>query len=113
MADTDKIILNQPEVTNNITPQQITVVPQSSLEAAERRRDWALFIAAGGGFVMSIFAACGLFLLQSSTTSVFWLAESAMLNIFVIFTGILALLAKRSLNLSRTGLIVSDSDKPS
>jgi hypothetical protein len=60
--------------------------------------------------VMTIFAGFSLWLSSGNPKYVFWLGALAMAQIAIIFTGILGLLVKRVLTLSRTQFSVSDFD---
>lgn len=81
-----------------------------SVAKADRRRDWALVILAGGGMTMTLYSIAVLYMSQSEVKYVFYLGVLAMLQIFVVFTGLLGLLVKRNLTISRAGITVSDFD---
>ena len=60
---------------------------------------------------MTIYAGFALWLSSGNPTHVFWLGVLAMAQIAIIFTGILGLLVKRRLSLSRTEFKVSDFEE--
>ena len=60
---------------------------------------------------MTIYAGFALWLLSGNPQYVFWLGALAMAQIAIIFTGILGLLVKRRLSLSRTEFKVSDFEE--
>ena len=91
-----------------ITPAPIVEVPKSSIDAADRRRDWALYVLTGGGMAMTLYSAVAMYILQNFPGYVFWLGMFAMANILVLFTGIAGLLVKRSLSVSRQGVTIKD-----
>ena len=91
-------------------PQQVTVVPPRTLDASDQRKSWALFFLAGGGLTMTAYAGVVLWLVGDVARYAYYLGMFAMLNIFVIFTGMLGLLVKRTLNISKTGIVVEDHE---
>ena len=79
---------------------------------SERRRDFALGSVIGGGVVMTALAFwITWFLRDANAVYIFNIAVGALINIAIIFTGILGLLVKRRLSVSRTELSVSDFDE--
>ena len=87
----------------------LKVSPESE-RRSDRRRDWALIVVSLGGMTMTIFAGFAMWLLSGNAKYVFWLGALAMGQIALIFTGILGLLVKRRLSLSRTEFKISDFD---
>jgi hypothetical protein len=74
----------------------------------ENRRNWALAIVAGGGVAMTAYASVGLWFVRESPMYSFYLATSALVNIGLIFTGVLGLLVKRTLSISKSAINISD-----
>ena len=58
---------------------------------------------------MTVYAASALWLVRVWPQYTFWLGAGAMVNIMLVFTGIMALLVKRSLVLSKTELKIIDA----
>lgn len=96
-----------------VPPQQITVVPAKNLDASDLRKTWALLFLAGGGLTMTAYAGVVLWLVGDVARYAYYLGMFAMLNIFIIFTGMLGLLVKRTLNISKTGIVVEDHESKS
>ena len=86
----------------------ILTVNEESQRKSDVRRDWALIVVTGGGMAMTAYAAAALWLVRIWPTYVFWLGAGAMATIMLVFTGILGLLVKRSLSLSKTELKIAD-----
>jgi len=86
------------------------VVSAASSARSDRRKDWALIIVAGGGMAMTAYSIATLVMSSGNPKYVFYLGVMAMIQILIIFTGVLGLLVKRSLNVSRSGVSVSDFD---
>lgn len=86
------------------------IVASEATPKEERRKDWAMFFASGGGVVMTLFAVACLWLVRDIAGFVFWLGLAAMGQILVVFTGLLGLLVKRSLKISRNEISISDFD---
>lgn len=79
---------------------------------SERRRDFALGSVIGGGLVMTVLVyAATWFLRDANAVYIFNIAIGGLINIAIIFTGILGLLVKRRLSVSRSELSVSDFDE--
>lgn len=79
-----------------------------SVERSDRRRDLALYIVTGGGMAMTVYSVAVLYLVRDVPGLAFWMGVLAMINIMLVFTGILGLLVKRSLSVSRNELKISD-----
>ena len=75
---------------------------------ADKRRDWALFFLSGGGMVMTVYAASVLWLVKGIPSYVFYMGLFAHIQILVVFTGILGLLVKRELKISKNEINISD-----
>lgn len=88
------------------------MTPAAVIDTAkgERRRDWALLFLNGGGIAMTIYAAVCLYLLRETPGFVFYLGMAAMVQILIVFTGILGLLVSRSIKLSRQEISITDHD---
>lgn len=86
------------------------VVASELTPKEDARKDWAMFFVSGGGIVMTIFTAICLWLIRDIPGFVFWLGLAAMGQILVIFSGLLGLLVKRSLKISRNEISISDFD---
>lgn len=104
--------VNTPPVVAAVVtaPQQVTVIPPRTLDASDQRKSWALFFLAGGGLAMTLYAGVVLWLVGDTARYAYYLGMAAMLNIFMIFTGMLGLLVKRTLNVSKSGIIVEDHE---
>lgn len=94
----------------NQQPPHIISVSGKTLDSADRRRDWALWIITGGGISMTLYAIAVLYIVQATQKYAYYLGLSAMVNIFVLFGAIAGLLVKRTVNVSRNGLIMEDHD---
>ncbi len=86
------------------------VVASEMTPKEDARKDWAMFFVSGGGVVMTIFTSICLWLIRDIPGFVFWLGLAAMGQILVIFSGLLGLLVKRSLKISRNEISISDFD---
>jgi len=75
---------------------------------ADKRRDWALFFLSGGGMVMTMYAAAVLWLVKGLPSYVFYMGVFAHIQIIVVFTGILGLLVKRELKITKGEINISD-----
>ena len=76
---------------------------------SQRRRDFALGIVALGGLMMTILVYWTVwFMMDANAVYLFNIAIGALINIAIIFTGILGLLVKRRLSVSKTEMSVSD-----
>jgi hypothetical protein len=75
---------------------------------AERRKDWALLFLSGGGLLMTAFSAVCLYLVRETPGFVFYLGMASMVQILIVFTGILGLLVARSIRLSRQEISITD-----
>jgi hypothetical protein len=78
---------------------------------ADKRRDWALFFLSGGGMVMTMYAASVLWLVKGIPSYVFYMGLFAHIQILVVFTGILGLLVKRELKISKNEINISDHNE--
>lgn len=96
------------------SPVKKLAVPEHSLEREESRQDLAIWMVLGGGMSMTAYALCVMWVIQDYAHYVFWLGMAAMANIFVLFGAIAGLLVKRTINISKTGIIYEDyaGDKP-
>lgn len=99
--------LENSQTTNSPT---ITVVPTIYLERADDRKDLALKYTLGAGATMTAYAAWAMWLVRAEPAFVFWMGIAALAIIAIIFTGILGLLVKRSINLSKEGLVITDDN---
>lgn len=73
------------------------------------RRAWAFIAVTGGCAVFTLFAAVGVYLVRNDAEKAFWLALAAHLQVFVGLTCFGALLVKRMIKASATGIEISDS----
>lgn len=89
---------------------QVVSISKSNLDSVERRKDWALWIITGGGMAMTLYAVWALYLIQHDARHVYYLGIAAMINIFVLFGAIAGLLVRRTVNISKNGLIMEDHD---
>lgn len=90
---------------------EVLKVSAASEERSDTRRDWALIVVSAGGMAMTIFAGFSLWLLSGNPGYIFYLGMAAMAQIAIIFTGILGLLVKRRLSLTKSEFKVSDFDQ--
>lgn len=74
------------------------------------RKAWAFLALVGGAMTMTAFAAVGVWLVRNSTGLSFWLAVLAHAQVFVVLTGLAALLVKRSVKITRDGAEITDLD---
>ena len=88
--------------------EPVSVISPASEASSDTRRDWALGIVAAGGMAMTIFAGFSLWLLSGNATYIFYMGMAAMVQIAIIFTGILGLLVKRRLSVTKSEFKVSD-----
>ena len=103
-----------PVVPIVVSAPPLTQVPSRTIDGAEKRRDLALYVMTGGGMAMTIYALLVLYLVRYSVSHSYWLGVFAMVNILILFTGIASLLVRRSINISKSGVIINDSgDQPS
>lgn len=84
------------------------IVPASSIVKSDNRKDWALMFLSGGGIVMTLYSAACLFILRGHPDYTFYLGLAAMIQIMLVFTGLMGLLVKRSLKISRSEIDISD-----
>lgn len=57
---------------------------------------------------MTLFAGYAMVQLRLSAHYTFWMGMTAMVQILIIFTGLLGLLVKRSIKISRSEVSISD-----
>lgn len=74
------------------------------------RKAWAFLALVGGAIVMTLFAAFGVWLVRGSAGMSFWLAILAHAQVFVVLTGLAALLVKRAVKITRAGAEITDLD---
>jgi hypothetical protein len=86
------------------------VIPSENSDRVDDRRDWALYTVVASGALMIVFATLALFFVKSHANYTFYLGLAAMVNLMVVITGLLGLLVKRSLVVSRTGIEITDHD---
>jgi hypothetical protein len=79
-----------------------------NLLGSEGRKDVALLSVIGGGMVMSVYAMYAMWSLQAHPGFIFYLGMAAMVQILIIFTGILGLLVKRNLSVSKDNITIGD-----
>ncbi len=89
---------------------EVLKVSAESERRSDSRRDWALLVVSAGGMAMTVFAGFALWLVSGNAKYAFWMGVLAMAQIAIIFTGILGLLVKRRLSLSKSEFKVSDFD---
>lgn len=81
---------------------------------SERRRDAALAIVTLGGLAMTVLVFLVTWLLrEANALYLFQIALGGLINIGIIFTGILGLLIKRRLSVSRSEVSMSDFEHDS
>ena len=81
-----------------------------SSAASDRRRDWALAVVSGGAMAMTLISVASLWFVRASPSLAFYLGLAAQINVVVALTGILALLVKRRVSLSKSQINISDFD---
>lgn len=84
------------------------VIPSENSDRVDDRRDWALYTVIVAGGLMVLFSTIGLFHVRTQPNYTFYLSLAAMVNLMVVITGLLGLLVKRSLVVSRTGIEIKD-----
>jgi len=84
------------------------LVSPDSVFKSDRRKDIALYVVIGGSIFMSMYAVAALWFVKIHPQYVFWLGALAMAQIMLVFTGIMALLVKRTLSISKSSLSISD-----
>jgi zinc transporter ZupT len=77
---------------------------------ADGRRAWAFAALVGGAMTFTLFAAFGVYQLRNVPNFTFWLALAAHAQVFVVLTGLAALLIKRTVSLTRDGVRIDDKD---
>lgn len=119
MVDTVTTTSTETSAAAAVAPAVVAVVPPSAphvvsvsadfLANADRRKTWAIMFLAGGGLMMTIYAAFVLYIVRTAPAHyAYWLGMFAMANIFTIFTGLLGMFVKRTLNVSKNGILVED-----
>lgn len=74
------------------------------------RKAYAFLAMVGGAMVFTVFAAVGVWIVRNSQGLSFWLAILAHAQVFVVLTGLAALLVKRSVKITRDGAEITDLD---
>lgn len=74
----------------------------------EGRRAAAFLAALAGCAVLTIFAACGVYIVRRDPTYSFWLAIAAHIQIGIVLTGFIAMFVKRHIRVTRDGIDVED-----
>lgn len=72
------------------------------------RRAWAFIAMVGGSITFTAFAAVGVYLVRDIAGFSFWLALAAHAQVFVVLSGLAALLIKRTLRVGRDGIEIDD-----
>lgn len=72
------------------------------------RRAWAFAALVGGAMTFTVFAAFGVWRLRDVAGFTFWLALAAHAQVFVVLTGLAALLVKRTVSVGRDGVSIDD-----
>lgn len=83
----------------------------ASIMTPDGRRAWAFAAIVGGCVVFTAFAAVGVWLSRAVPDHVFYLALAAHAQVLVGLTCIGALLVKRSIKASASGVEISDDVK--
>lgn len=81
-----------------------------SLLTPEGRRAYAFAAILGGSMMMTIFAWVVLYIVRDSKGLAFWMGMAAMAIIFTCITGLIAMFVKRTVEVSRDGIKVTDGD---
>ena len=81
-----------------------------SLLTPEGRRAYAFAAILGGSMMMTIFAWVVLYIVRDSKGLAFWMGMAAMAIIFTCITGLIAMFVKRTVEVSRGGIKVTDGD---
>jgi membrane protein implicated in regulation of membrane protease activity len=74
------------------------------------RRAWAFAALVGGAMTFTLFAAYGVYQVRNVVGLTFWLALAAHAQVFVVLTGLAALLIKRTVSVTRDGVTIDDKD---
>lgn len=80
-----------------------------SLTTPDGRRAWAFAAIMGGCFVMTLFAAVGVYLVRGDVKLSFYLALAAHGQILVGLTAVAAQFVKRTIKAGRDGIEISDN----
>lgn len=78
------------------------------LSDTDGRRAGAFIALLGAAFVFTAYAAVVLYIVRGAIGLVFWLGLAAHMQIAIITTGFIALFVKRTVTISKEGLIVND-----
>lgn len=74
------------------------------------RRAWAFAAMVGGAITFTLFAAYGVYIVRGNASYSFLLALAAHAQVFVVLTGLAALLIKRMVKVTRDGVEVEDKE---
>ena len=81
-----------------------------SILTPDGRRAWAFAALVGGAMTFTVFAAYGVYMVRNVAGFTFWLALAAHAQVFVVLTGLAALLIKRTVSVGRDGVTIDDKD---
>lgn len=87
---------------------QAVVVSEASIERSDTRKEWALIALFGGGVIMTIYATICLCLVSDNPKYVFYLGLCSMVMVFTVLSGLMGMLVRRSLKISKRGIDVTD-----
>lgn len=79
-----------------------------SIETADGRRAFAFLAIVGGCVTFTLFAAVGVYLVRGDAEKAFYLALAAHGEVLVGMTALSALLVKRTIKASTSGIEISD-----
>lgn len=75
---------------------------------SDGRRAWSFLAVLGGCFIMTVFAAIGVYLVSGNDTYSFWLAMAAHAQIALGLSVFGAQYVKRTIKAGRDGIEISD-----
>ena len=78
------------------------------INTPDGRRAWAFIAMVGGSITFTVFAAVGVYLVRNYAGLSFWLALAAHAQVFVVLSGLAALLIKRTVKVTRDGVEIDD-----
>ena len=81
-----------------------------TITTPDGRRAWAFLAIVAGCMTMTAFAAIGVYLVRGSIGMSFWLALAAHGQVLVGMTALAALFVKRSIEVTRDGVKINDTD---
>lgn len=93
-----------------MTAPAVKVVADETTKKSDLRKTWALIALVGGAVSMTAYALYCLWLIRANAGYVFYMGLAAHLQILLVLTGITGLLVRRSLEISKGKVVISDHD---